>query len=285
MRARLRDYLFLAPYAALFVTFVALPVALGFWMSLHDWAWLGPVRWAGLMNYARLFEPHSASAHEFWQSMAATALFVAVSVPPLVLIPLALALLLNAPLPGRTFFRALFFAPYTLGVAVIGILWRFLLDPSTGVVNHVLGAAIPWTTELPWVWVSLVAVTVWWTLGLNTLIYLAGLQDIPKELYEAARLDGAGPASQFLHVTLPGLRPVAVLVATLTFLASANMFGQAYLVTSGAPAHATRTAVMAIAQEGLVSFRLGQAAAMGFVLAVILAVAGVAARRFITEEA
>src|SRR3954463_15498896 len=182
MRRRFSGYLFLAPYGALFVVFVAVPAVLGFWMSLHDWAWLGTVRWAGLQNYARLFEPGSASALAFWKSMGATALFVVLSVPVLMVVPLVLALLLNAKLPGRTFFRALFFAPYTLGVAVIGILWRFLLDPSTGLVNHLLGRAIPWTTDLPWVWVSLVAVTVWWTLGFNTIIYLAGLQDIPREL-------------------------------------------------------------------------------------------------------
>jgi multiple sugar transport system permease protein len=263
---------------------VLLPAALGLWMSLHEWTYLGPRRWTGLDNYARLFRPGSAAAAAFWESMRASATFVLLSVPPLVVLPLGVALVMNARLPGRTLFRALFFAPYTLGVAVVGVLWRFLLDPSTGLVNHALGTPVPWTSALPWAWLALVGVTVWWTLGLNAVIYLAGLQDIPRELYEAARLDGAGWWAQLRHVTLPALRPVLVLVTTLTLLASANMFGQAYLVTVGGPAHATRTAVMAVAQEGLTHFRLGQAAAMGLVLAVPLALLGAAALRLTRER-
>lgn len=282
---RFAGYLFLAPYLVLFGAFVLLPAVLGLWMSFHDWSYLGDQRWAGFSNYTRLLDPDSASAWAFWKSMAVTATFVALSLPLMLVVPLLLALALNAKLPGRTFFRALFFAPYTLGVAVVGILFRFMLDPSLGLLNKVLGTSIPWTTEQPWVWVSLVAVTVWWTLGFNTVIYLAGLQDIPKELYEAARLDGAGRWAQLKHVTLPGLKPVIALVGTLTLLASANMFGQAYLVTGGAPAHGTRTAVMVIAQEGLVNFRLGQAAAMSYVLAAILVVLGLFAARFSRQEA
>jgi len=112
--------------------------------------------------------------------------------------------------------------------------------------------------------------TVWWTLGFNAIIYLAGLQDISPELYEAAEVDGAGKWQQFLHVTLPGLRPVLLFVLTVTILASANMFGQAFLVTKGAPGNATRTAIMLIAETGMRSFRMGVAAAMSYVLAIFL---------------
>ena len=284
MLKRFSGYLFLAPYLVLFGAFVLLPAVLGLWMSLHDWSYLGSAQWAGASNYARLFDTDSASAWAFWKSMGVTATFVALSLPLMLVIPLLLAIALNAKLPGRTIFRALFFAPFTLGIAVVGLLFRFMLDPSLGLVNHVFGTSIPWTTEVPWVWVSLVGVTVWWTLGFNTVIYLAGLQDIPRELYEAARLDGAGRWSQLWHVTLPGLKPVIALVGTLTLLGSANMFGQSYLVTGGGPAHSTRTAVMVIAQEGLVNFRLGQAAAMSYVLAAILVVLGVSAARLTRQE-
>jgi multiple sugar transport system permease protein len=123
---------------------------------------------------------------------------------------------------------------------------------------------------MPWAWVSLVAITVWWTLGFNTVIYLAGLQDVDRELYDAAKVDGAGPWQRFRNVTLPGLRPVFLLVIVTTLLASANMFGQALMVTQGAPANETRTAVMYIAQEGFRNFRLGSAAAMSYVLSIFL---------------
>jgi multiple sugar transport system permease protein len=192
-----------------------------------------------------------------------------------VTIPLGVALLLNRRFPGRSFFRAMYFAPYVLGVAVVGILFRFLLDPNIGAFNYLLGLVglpdkTPWTTAYPWVWVSLVGMTVWWTMGFNAVIYLAGLQDIDRQLYDAAAVDGATRWQRFRHVTLPGLRPVTVFVFTVTLLASANMFGQAYLTTQGAPAQGTRTAIMFIAEEGFQDFHLGSAAAMSYVLALFL---------------
>jgi multiple sugar transport system permease protein len=112
--------------------------------------------------------------------------------------------------------------------------------------------------------------TVWWTLGFNTIIYLAGLQDVNRELYDAAAVDGASRWQRLRNVTIPSLRPVTVFVITVTILASANMFGQAYLMTQGAPAERTRTAIMFIAEEGFNDFRLGSAAAMSYVLAIFL---------------
>jgi len=274
-KRELAAYAFLAPYLVLFTAFVLLPAGIGLWMSLHDWTYLGPHPWSGFANYTRLFHLDHAIGHFYWQSMANTGIFVVLSVPLLVVIPLAVALVMNAKIPGRNFFRAIYFAPYVLGVAVIGILWRFMLDPNSGIVNNYLHHAFPWTTDLPWAWISLVGVTVWWTLGFNAVIYLAGLQDISAELYEAARIDGATKWQQFRHVTLPGLSPVMVFVTTVTLIASANMFGQSLLITAGAPSHETRTAVMYIADEGLRSYRLGQAAAMSFVLALFLAILGV----------
>jgi multiple sugar transport system permease protein len=162
-----------------------------------------------------------------------------------------------------------------LGVAVIGILWRFLLDPNVGLVNYYLGAKIPWITALPWAWVSLVGVTVWWTLGFNAVIYLAGLQDIDPELYNAAKVDGANRWQRFVNVTMPGLRPVFVFVVTVTILASANMFGQSYIITQGAPGEETTTAIMYIAEEGLRRFNMGAAAAMSYMLALALLIISV----------
>jgi multiple sugar transport system permease protein len=269
-------YLFLLPYLILFGTFIALPAVYGFWVSLHNWDFQLPNKpWVGLQNYRDLFTPGSLSSGNFWQSMEATGKFTLFSVPLLVVLPLGVALILNQKFRGRNFFRAVYFAPYVLGVAVIGVLWTLLLDPNIGVVNYYLEKVgtqenIAWTTSLPWAWIGLVAVTIWWTLGYNAVIYLAGLQDIPRELYEAAKVDGASRWGRFRHVTIPGLRPVLIFIITITILASANMFGQAWLITNGAPGNETRTAIMLIAQEGLQSFRMGSAAAMSFVLAFFL---------------
>jgi multiple sugar transport system permease protein len=208
--------------------------------------------------------------------MRATGIFTVASVPFLVAIPLGLAVLLNRRFPGRTFFRAVYFAPFVLGVAVIGLMFRYILDTNFGFLNAFLGLfgvpEIGWTNDQPWAWISLVGVTVWWTAGFNSIIYLAGLQDIPAEQYEAAELDGASTWQQFRHVTLPGLRPVTVFIITITLLASANMFGQSLLITQGGPGDSTTTALMVITETGFGQFRMGQATAMSYLLTAALAI-------------
>jgi multiple sugar transport system permease protein len=267
----------MAPYLVLFVVFVLVPAVFGIWISLHNWDYLLPGKpWVGLENYVDLFTANSTNSAPFWNSMEATGKFTLYSVPPLVVIPLLVALILNQSFRGRNFFRAVYFAPYVLGVAVIGILWRFILDPNNGLLNYYLGVlglpdSIPWTTALPWGWVALVGPTVWWTMGFNAVIYLTGLQDVDPALYDAAKVDGANRWQRFWYVTVPGLRPVFLFVVTTTILASANVFGQAYIITQGAPGNETRTAIMYIAQEGLRSFNMGSAAAMSYVLALALA--------------
>lgn len=271
----LTPYLMLLPYVALLCTFVLGPAIFGVWVSLHDWDFLLPNKpFIGLQNYTNLFDPESITFEPFWHGMQATAIFTVASVPFLVLIPLGIALLLNRTFPARAFFRAIIFAPFVLGIAVIGVLFRYLLDSQFGLINWLLGLvgipAIGWTQTLPWAWVGLVGMTVWWTLGFNTVIYLAGLQGIPREQYEAASLDGAGRWGKFAYVTVPGLRNIMIFIVTTTVLASANMFGQSYLVTNGGPGDSTRTAIMVMTQEGLRSFKMGSATAMSYVLAVFL---------------
>lgn len=282
MHGRATPYLFLLPYLVIFGVFGLLPIVLGVWLSLHQWDFQLPNKpFVGLDNYKELFSSDSLVFGDWWESVRATAIFTAASVPLLVALPLGMALLLNRSFPGRTFFRALYFAPYVLGVAVVGLLWRFLLDANLGFVNHVFGliglpSDTPWVTATPWAWVSLVGVTVWWTCGFNAVIYLAGLQDIPAELYEAATMDGASTWDKFRNVTLPGLRPVLLFVVTTTILASANMFGQSYLITQGAPGDETRTVVSYIVERGLGQNDAGRAAAMSITLTLMLVLVSVA---------
>jgi multiple sugar transport system permease protein len=271
-------YLFLAPFLILFAVFVLAPAVYGLWISLHTWNPLLPNQpFVGLKNYIELFTPGSLTSGDFWKSMRATGIFTVASVPFLLVIPLLIAVLLNRKIRGGTVFRAIFFAPYVLGVAVVGVIWKYLLDPQLGVVNNVLGLVglpsdVAWTVDVPWVWVSLVGVTIWWTLGFNTVILLAGLKGINAELYDAASMDGAGALRKFFSVTLPGLRPVMSFVTTLTILASANMFGQSYLITNGRTSQTTRTAIIYIADQGLSQNQMGAASAMSYVLFALLAV-------------
>ncbi len=269
-------WLFLAPYLVLFLAFVVAPAVYGFWISLHDYDYTLPGKpYVGFANYQDLFDSSSLAFERFWRSMRATGIFTVLSVPLLLVVPLAVALVMNQKFRGRNLFRAIYFAPYVLGVAVVAVIWSFLLDNNIGVVNHYLGAIgipnnIPWLTSVPEAWAALVGVTVWWTLGFNAVIYLAGLQDIPKELYEAAEVDGANAWQRFRNVTLPGLRPVLAFVTMVTILASANMFGQSFLMTKGAPGTETRTAIYQIAETGLRQYQMGTAAAMSYVLTLFL---------------
>jgi multiple sugar transport system permease protein len=269
-------WLFLAPYLLLFTAFVLGPIVLGLWMSLHAWDFTLPGKpFVGLRNYSDLLVPGSVEFGRFWYAMQATGLFTAISVPLLIVVPLAVAMVMNQRFRGRNVFRAVFFAPYVLGVAVVGVMWRFLLDANIGVVNYLAGAVglpdrTPWLTSVPEAWVALVGVTVWWTLGFNAVIFLAGLQDIPRELYEAAEVDGAGSWSRFVNVTLPGLRPVVSFVVMITIIASANMFGQSYIRTRGQPGQETRTAIYYIVDTGLTQRDMGQAAAASWLLTLML---------------
>ncbi len=289
-RGGLTPWLFLAPYLVLFGGFVVAPAVYGLWISLHDWDYTLPGKpFVGLDNYAALVDPDSVGFGRFWNSMQATGIFTLMSVPLLLILPLAVALVMNQSFPGRNVFRAIYFAPYVLGVAVVAVMWRFLLDNNIGLVNHYLGKLglpddIAWTTSVPAAWFALAGVTVWWTLGFNAVIYLAGLQDIPRELYEAARVDGASRWQQLRHVTIPGLRPVTAFVAMITIIASANMFGQSYLMTEGAPGTETRTAIYEIAETGLRNFQMGRAAAMSYVLTLFLMVASVLVFRLFRDK-
>ena len=282
-------YLFLAPFMVLFVMFVLAPIAYGLWISLHNWDFLLPGKpFVGLQNYIDLFTPGTVTAGTFWSAMRATGIFIVLSVPLLVVLPLLIAVPLANRFPGRNFFRAVVFAPFVLGVAVIGVLWRFVLDPNVGVIAALLERvgidSPPFLTDTPWVWVALVVPTMWWTLGYNMVIYLAGLQDISRELYEAAEMDGANRWQQFRNVTLPGLRPVTIFVVTITLLASANLFGQSYLITQGQPGNTTRSAIMHIAEEGLARFNMGNASAMSTIMTIFLLLMSLGMLLFLREK-
>ncbi|KQS97707.1 ABC transporter permease [Cellulomonas sp. Leaf395] len=250
----------------LFVLFVIFPAVWGLWISLHRYDFTLPNKpFIGLDNYTSLFDGSSPWSAVFWESLRNTILFGVLSVPLLLVLPLAIAMVLNRKFAGRNLFRAVYFAPYVLGVAVIAVLWRYLLDTNVGLLNYYLGRAVPWLTDVPEAWVSLVGVTVWWTLGFNCAIYLAALQGVPRSLYEAAAMDGASPSQKFRNVTLPGIRPVLVFVVSTTIISSMNMFGQSYLMTAGGPGNETRTAIMQISDTGLRQFDSGMASAMSVI--------------------
>jgi multiple sugar transport system permease protein len=277
-RFSLLPYLFIAPHLLFFSVFLAWPFFYGLYISLFQFDFLRPERrpFVALGNYARLFNPESIQFRDFWRAMGNTGEFLLWSVPPLVILALVLAVLLNANFPGRNLFRTLFFAPYTLSVTVAAVLWWWIFQSQGGLVNHylaMLGIRGPsWLSSMPESWVAITIATVWWTIGFNTVIFLAALQDIPGHLYEAAAIDGASPLQQFWHITIPMLRPVMVFVITITLIASANLFGQPYLMTGGGPVQRTETVIFRIYIEGILRNQMGIAAAMSVFIASLLLV-------------
>ncbi len=270
-------YLFILPHLIFFTLFLAWPFVFGMYTSLFEYDFLRPENrpFVGVENYTDLFTPGTVQARNFWRSMRATVEFIIWSVPPLVVVAVLLAVLLNSHLRGRSFFRMTFFAPYTLSVTAAAIVWWWLFQ-NQGLINQILVATglggRQWLSTMPDAWIAITIATVWWTIGFNTVIILAALQEIPASLYEAAAIDGASPARRFWHITLPMLRPVLVLVITITLLASANLFGQPYIMTAGGPTQQTETIIFQIFSEGIRRGQMGSAAAMSIVVAALLLV-------------
>ncbi len=270
-------YLFILPHLIFFTLFLAWPFVFGMYTSLFEYDFLRPENrpFVGLENYTDLFTAGTVQARNFWRSMRATIEFIIWSVPPLVVFALFLAVLLNNRFRGRSFFRMTFFAPYTLSVTAAAVVWWWLFQ-NQGLINQVLVATglggRQWLSTMPDAWIAITIATVWWTIGFNTVIILAALQEIPVSLYEAAAIDGASPARRFWHITLPMLRPVLVLVITITLLASANLFGQPYIMTAGGPTQQTETIIFQIFSEGIRRGQMGSAAAMSIIVAALLLV-------------
>jgi len=274
-------YLFILPHLFFFAIFVAYPFFNGLYISFHNFDYLRPeaTQFVGLKNYIDLFTPGTVKFNEFWNSLGNTVEFVLMSVPFLVLIPLGLAVLLNSKTPGRNFFRAVYFAPWVLSVAVVSLIWWWILQSQGGLMNYYLarlGITGPrWLSTMPWAMISIVIATVWWTMGFNMIILLAALQDIPEHLYEAAAIDGANGWQQFWYVTLPMLQPVLLFIITTTIIASFNLFGQPLMMTRGDPrlpsgGGATEPVMLRIFREGFERPFQGSASAMSFIVAMIM---------------
>ena len=268
-------YLFILPHLLFFVAFLAYPFFYGIYISLFDFDFLRPEYrpFVGLRNYLNLFTPGSIQFSDFWLSMKNTALFVLWSLPPLVALALVLAVLLNGNYRGRNLFRGIYFAPFALSVTVAAVVWRWIFEQGGLFDTYWTRLGFPmvsWLGSMPWAWVAITICTLWWTVGFNTVIFLAALQDIPASLYEAASIDGANTREQFMHITVPMLRPVLVFVITTTLLASANLFGQPYIMTGGGPVEQTRTVMMRIYLEAFGQNRMGSAAAMSVFVAALL---------------
>jgi multiple sugar transport system permease protein len=271
-------YLFILPHLIFFTAFLAYPFFYGIYISLFNFDFLRPEfrPFVGLENYNNiLFNRGSIQFSDFWRAVGNTGWFILYSVPPLVFFALLLAVLLNGKYRGRNFFRGLYFAPFALSVTVAAVLWRWLFEQGglvdTSLMNLGFRSVGSWLGSQPYAWIAITVCTIWWTIGYNTVIFLAALQDIPDSIYEAGAIDGANSFQQFFYLTLPMLRPVLIFVVTITLIASANLFGQPYIMTSTqSRVVGTESVIMYIYAEGIGANRMGSAAAMSVFMAAVL---------------
>ena len=287
-------YAFIAPHFILFLVFILFPFFLGIWMSVHDSTALRDGPFVGIRWYEQLFDPSNRSQFpRFWNSVWNTILFVVISTPLLVGFGLLLATLLNQKLRARNLFRAIYFVPWTLSVAVIALVWWWMFNGNAGFVTlllqDLLGWSPNWLSENPWAWIAILIATVWWTIGFNTIIFLAGMQGISPELYEAAAIDGASRWQQFRSITLPSLRPILLLVVTLQIIASFQLVGQPQLMTGGGPPSSlggeTTSALLHVFNVGWGGRReLSLAAAMALIVAAMMVVVSVINFRLFSSE-
>jgi multiple sugar transport system permease protein len=283
-------YLFVLPHLILFLVFIGYPFILGIWISLHRSTPLREGPFVGLANYTRILDPASLEFERYWTTVWNTILFVIMSTPMLVILGLVLATLLNQRLRGRNVFRSIYFAPWTLSVAVVGLTWWWLFSGRGGLVTQLseglFGSSPGWLTSNPWAWITILVATLWWTIGFNTIIFLAGMQGISADLYEAAAIDGANRWQQFRHITVPMLRAVLLLVVTLQIIASFQLVGQPQLMTGGGPPPTETTPVLLhVFNVGFTGRQdLSLAAAMAMVVAVLMIVVSIVNFRLFSSE-
>lgn len=262
-------YLFLSPVLLGAFVFVLAPAVATLFISFTEWQMGSAPSWIGIENYRKEFnEPL------FWQALRNTAYYTVGIIPLNMAVSLLLALALNAPIRYRVFYRTVFFMPVVTSVVAVALVWTWLYNPDFGVINLLLakiGIQGPgWLTSQKWAMPSVIIMSVWHGMGYNMVIFLAGLQGIPVHLYEAAKIDGANWWSEFRHITLPMLSPTTFFILIISVIGSFQVFGQVYMMTRGGPANATHVLVLRIFNLAFRFFHMGQAAALAWVLFVII---------------
>ncbi len=275
LKDRWGNFLFITPYLLVFIFMIALPLFWGIYLSFQKVDLFGPGKFIGWNNYIRLFDNKI-----FLQTVWNTCYFVLLTVPALVVIGLGLAMALNQQTRTANILRGVFFASTILSVTVVTLIWRIIFIPNDGFMAMVFQwfnlEAIPFLSSPDWALKSIAIATIWWCLGLPMILFTAALQQIPKDLYEAAQLDNASKWTTFRRITLPSITRTIILVTIIEIVMQFQLFGQALLMTNGGPNNTSRSIVMFIYDAGFRRWDIGMAAAASQILFLIILVAAVA---------
>jgi len=279
-------YLFIAPNVLLFLVFTAFTWGFLLFLSLNDWSLIGARTFVGFQNYSR------ALADElFWIALGNTALYSIMVVVPITALSLCLAVLVNQRIPFIGVFRSAYYLPVVTSISVIAIIWAFTFVPRPdGPLNYIIGlVGIPaqdWLIDPNQALPSVAMMGIWSSLGYYMILWLAGLQSVPEEVEEAARMDGAGRWAVFWYVTLPMLKPTTIFIVMIATIGALQVFGAAYMLTGGGPIHATTTIVYYIWLAAFMTYKMGYGAAVSLLLFAIVLSIALLQRRFLgwTEE-
>ncbi len=267
---------FLAPFALLFLTFTVVPVFFGMWISLNRWHVLDKApTFIGTENY-------SNAIHDdlFWFALLRTGFFVLLAVPIGNALSLLFAVALNQKYRGTTFYKLAFYMPVLLSVTAVAVLWKWLYSADWGLLNYYINvvrswlgqpkSTIAWIGDPKYAMSSIALMSVWWGAGGNMLIYLAALKSVPREMLEAAALDGASPWQRFWKTSIPTIKPALLFGLVMSVIAASQVFGQSYVMTGGGPAYSTLTVVLYMYQQGFGQYQLGYASAVAYLLFVVV---------------
>jgi len=282
LRPTLVGWSFILPNFLGFALLTLVPMVFGLALSFMDWSPWGDPEWVGFENFERMLRNST-----FWIALWNTTYYAAGHIPLTMAVSLGLALLLNRTLAGLGFFRTAFFLPYVTSLVAVAVVWNMLFNPTSGPVNQFLqfaGVTDPpgWTSSTAWAMPAVIVASVWRDMGYYMVLFLAGLQTIPTELYEAARVDGANAWQRFRNITLPGLRPTTFFVLIMCTVASFKVFDLIVVMTDGGPGRATKVLSQLIYEEGIREGRFGLASAISLVL--FLLVAGFTVIQFLLQR-
>lgn len=280
---KLLPYLLVSPYILFVLVFVLFPVFFCLFLTFHKWNIIAPMKFIGTDNYLRLFQDRL-----FWKAIGNTLKFLLLHIPLQLIVSLFLAYLLNQKMKASSFFRASFFMPVIVSGVVVTILWQQLLGFDSGLINRLLTTIglnkIGWLVNPDVAIYSIAVMATWKNVGLYVILFLVGLQNVPAQYYEAAKMEGATRWQQFYHITLPMINPTIFMVVILSTIGGFNLFIEPYIMTGGGPLNQTLSAVLYIYKQAFQYYNMGYSATLGFFYAIMIMTVVILQKKFIEKE-
>jgi len=280
---KLLPYLLVSPYILFVLVFVLFPVFFCLFLTFHKWNIIAPMNFIGTDNYLRLFQDRL-----FWKAIGNTLKFLLLHIPLQLIVSLFLAYLLNQKMKASSFFRASFFMPVIVSGVVVTILWQQLLGFDSGLINRLLTTVglnkIGWLVNPDVAIYSIAVMATWKNVGLYVILFLVGLQTVPTQYYEAAKMEGATRWQQFYHITLPMINPTIFMVVILSTIGGFNLFIEPYIMTGGGPLNQTLSAVLYIYKQAFQYYNMGYSATLGFFYAIMIMTVVILQKKFIEKE-